>query len=137
MSDEQVESTADIGSRPFAVIGRVDDLYPGWRRAIMVGDTMVLVTVETDGVHAIADRCPHYEVALHTGRRRGDYIECPWHHWLINIRTGECMHNPRIRNQTFEVVNRNGEWVVLGPTVAPAPDGQLKWLDSGTDQTEQ
>jgi nitrite reductase/ring-hydroxylating ferredoxin subunit len=125
MPDEQVEQKADTQSRPFAVIGKVEDLYPGWRRAITVGDTTVLVNVETDGVHAIADQCPHYEVSLHTGRRRGDYIECPWHHWLIDIRTGECMHNPRIRNQTFEVVNRNGEWVVFGDAVADPPEDRL------------
>lgn len=107
---------------PFAVVGSVADLYPGWRRAVMVGRTSVLVCVEEDGVHAIADTCPHYEQALHYGRRRGGYIECPWHHWLIDVRTGACMHNPRIANRTFPVIQREGQWIVLGD---PCLDAQL------------
>ncbi len=108
---------------PFAVIGRAGDLYPGWRRALTVGRTTVLVCVEEDGIHAIADTCPHYEVALHNGRRRGDYIECPWHNWLIDVRTGECMHNPRIKNRTFDVIQHDGTWFVMGD---PSLDAQVE-----------
>jgi nitrite reductase (NADH) small subunit len=96
------------------VVGNVQDLYPGWQRAVQVGFVSVLVTVEKDGVYAIENACPHYQVALSTGRRRGGYVECPWHHWLIDIRTGECMHNPRITASTYEVTVENGAYVVHG-----------------------
>jgi nitrite reductase (NADH) small subunit len=78
----------------------------------MIGDRSVLVHVESDGVFAIENVCPHYEVALSTGRRRGGYIECPWHHWLIDVRTGECMHNPRIATRTFVVTECDGHYVI-------------------------
>lgn len=140
MSTEQAaplpEPTLEPGSRatqpgplgsggipaPFVVLGNRTDLFPGWRRTVTVGSTAVLVHAEADGVHAIADTCPHYQVALHTGRRRGDYVECPWHHWLINLRTGECMHNPRIKNRTFDVVLHNDQWVVFGDPDLDAPE---------------
>jgi nitrite reductase/ring-hydroxylating ferredoxin subunit len=101
------------------VLGRVEDLQPGWRRTVNVGFVSVLVHVEDDGVHAVENACPHYQVALSTGRRRGGYIECPWHHWLIDIRTGECMHNPRIKAPTFVVTIEDGSYVIASNQVTP------------------
>jgi nitrite reductase/ring-hydroxylating ferredoxin subunit len=103
------------------VLGRVEDLYPGWRRTVTVGDASVLVHVESDGVFAIENSCPHYQVALNAGRRRGNYVECPWHHWLIDVRTGECMHNPRISATTFVVSEDQGHYVIDAPLTDEAP----------------
>jgi 3-phenylpropionate/trans-cinnamate dioxygenase ferredoxin component len=109
------------------VLGKVEDLYPGWRRTVTVGGVSVLVHVEADGVFAIENACPHYQVALNTGRRRGNYVECPWHHWLIDVRTGECLHNPRISAKTFTVIERDGHYVIdaTGDTLADPPHDSL------------
>ncbi len=107
---------------PLTVLGRVNELHPGWRRTVRVGAVSVLVHVEEDGVYAIENACPHYQVALDPGRRRGGFVECPWHHWLIDIRTGECMHNPRVKAPTYVVTIEDGAYVLRGqPVPAPTP----------------
>jgi nitrite reductase/ring-hydroxylating ferredoxin subunit len=144
MSIEQAAPLPDPSAPPgvahslYVVLGHERDVVPGWRRMIQLGITTVLVHAEPDGVHAIANTCPHYEVALHTGRRRGDYVECPWHHWLINIRTGECMHNPRIKNRTFDVVLHREHWVLVGdPHLDAVPEIAAEPAAARTEFTQQ
>ncbi len=103
---------------PRADLGPISDCWPGSRRLVTVGETSVLVHIEDDGVFAIENVCPHYQVALNTGSRRHGYVECPWHHWLINIRTGECLHNPREKVRTFTVATVDDRFVVLGSPVS-------------------
>jgi 3-phenylpropionate/trans-cinnamate dioxygenase ferredoxin component len=117
VSVEQHQPLPETPAALRVVLGRVTDLYPGWRRTVLVGETSVLVHVEADGVFAIENACPHYQVALNTGRRRGNYVECPWHHWLIDVRTGECMHNPRISAKTFVVSESDGQYVLESPHI--------------------
>lgn len=98
----------------FADLGPRTALYPGMRRVVTVGRTSVLVHIEHDGIFAIENTCPHYQVELSPGARRHGYVECPWHHWLVNVRTGECLHNPRIQARTFPVVIVDGNVMVIG-----------------------
>jgi nitrite reductase/ring-hydroxylating ferredoxin subunit len=109
-------------SWPIVVLGPTGSLFPGWRRTVQVGKTSVLVHCEDDGIYAIENSCPHYQVPLNTGRRRGAYQECPWHHWLIDIRTGLCLHNPRIGARRYQVMVLDGQHVVLG-TSADTTEG--------------
>jgi nitrite reductase/ring-hydroxylating ferredoxin subunit len=103
---EQHGVIADLGPR--------SALYPGMRRVVTVGRTSVLVHIEDDGIFAIENTCPHYQVELSPGLRRHGYVECPWHHWLINVRTGECLHNPRIAARTFRVEIINDHVIIVG-----------------------
>ncbi len=100
--------------RPSAELGPAADLYPGMRRVTMVGTTSVLVHVENDGIYAIENSCPHYQVELSRGVRRSGYVECPWHHWLIDVRTGECLHSSRQRTRVLSVEIVDGCVFVLG-----------------------
>lgn len=103
-SDHISGASVDLSCHPWVDLGPTSGLYPGLRRVVRVGGTSVLVHVESDGIFAIENSCPHYQVDLRNGQRRHGYVECPWHHWLINIRTGECLHNPRSAARTFQVV---------------------------------
>jgi nitrite reductase/ring-hydroxylating ferredoxin subunit len=101
-------------SAPKGVLGPTEALYPGMRRTVLVGRTSVIVHVEDDGIFAIENSCPHYQVPLDQGKRKGSYIECPWHRWLVDVRTGECLHNPRVTARRFEVAEENGNIIILG-----------------------
>jgi nitrite reductase/ring-hydroxylating ferredoxin subunit len=112
-AEPPVEFSADLGP---AV-----DLYPGMRRVVQIGQTSVLVHVESDGIFAIENSCPHYQVELNLGVRRLGYVECPWHHWLINVRTGECLHNPRQQARTLPVTIVAGRAIVAGDPTRDTP----------------
>jgi nitrite reductase (NADH) small subunit len=111
--DDQVSESVTPAA-VFAHLGPATDLYPGMRRTVNVGRTSVIVHVEQDGIFAIENACPHYQVELSAGVRRHGYVECPWHHWLVNVRTGECLHNPRIGARTFPVEVIDGNVIVVG-----------------------
>lgn len=78
----------------------VDDLSPGSLRLLPPEDTGLAVPVtlvrDLDGeFHAIGDSCPHVGASLARGVVHGDaVIECPLHHGLWCLRTGEAVRYP-------------------------------------------
>ena len=93
-------------------VGRVDQLRVGSRRVVDTPEGPVLVLVDEDGPHAIANACPHYEAALDQGRYSHGLIACPWHQWLIDVRTGACIGIAK-SVRTYETVDRDGTLTVI------------------------
>lgn len=66
------------------------DVPPGTLKGIGVpGTKLVLALVNVDGeYHAVANDCPHREGPLTNGRLVHGEIECPWHRFRFDPRTG-------------------------------------------------
>jgi nitrite reductase/ring-hydroxylating ferredoxin subunit len=77
----------------------------GMKRARHPNDNewSALILLEGDDVVAIRNACPHYGVDLISGYRNHGWIECPWHGWRIDIRTGQCLHLEREKVDTFTI----------------------------------
>ncbi len=74
---------------------------------------MVLVRVG-ERVYACADTCSHRGGPLHEGKLAGTRLTCPWHGWMFDVRTGQCLLPAR------------------GTAVATYPvrlDGEAVWVD--------
>lgn len=80
-------------------------------REVPIGEC---VSVEADGhglalcnvkgtIYALDNTCPHAGGPLGEGCLLGDIIECPWHGWRFNVRTGERPENPQITVDRFPV----------------------------------
>ena len=54
------------------------------------GARLVLVRVG-DRVHALGDVCAHKGGPLSEGKLSGARLACPWHGWMYDVRTGQCM----------------------------------------------
>ena len=54
------------------------------------GARVVLVRVG-DRVHALGDVCAHKGGPLSEGKLSGARLACPWHGWMYDVRTGQCM----------------------------------------------
>jgi nitrite reductase/ring-hydroxylating ferredoxin subunit len=54
------------------------------------GTRLVLVRVG-DRVHAIGDTCAHQGGPLSAGKLSGIRLACPWHGWMYDVRTGQCL----------------------------------------------
>lgn len=84
---------------------------------------------------AINNRCPHEGGSLCHGRllsllrsdepgtyrlsRRNEMLQCPWHGWEFDIRTGQSWCDPeRIRTRSYAVTVEPGEKLVKGPYTA-------------------
>ena len=93
-------------------MGRLDQLRVGSRHVVDTAAGPVLVIVDDDGAHAIANVCPHHDAALDRGRYSHGLIACPWHQWLIDVRTGACMGIAKAV-RTYATIDRNGTLVVI------------------------
>lgn len=81
------------------------------------------MVIEADGAFALENACPHYGVPLSDGRLANGFLECSWHSWRIDVRTGGCLHNPRTRVETFGTTVIDGILHVVVDEPAPAATG--------------
>jgi phenylpropionate dioxygenase-like ring-hydroxylating dioxygenase large terminal subunit len=82
-------------------------------RVMLDGAPVVLFRSGT-GLTALADRCPHRQVALSLGRVTGGTLECPYHGWrfdgegLCVAMPGHLGDLPRTRVARYRVTEREG-----------------------------
>jgi len=75
---------------------KLSDLPPGSCLSVEVDDTgrgVALFNVEGE-LFALDNTCPHAGGPLGEGTLQGDIVQCPWHGWKFNVRTGQCLKNP-------------------------------------------
>lgn len=96
----------------FRKVARIDELWIGEMKGVIVGGKKVLLIHGSDTVHAFENRCVHQEVELSQGVLEGDVLTCFAHHWQYNVTNG-CGINPAgTRLRTFAVVVKDGEILV-------------------------
>lgn len=72
----------------FVNVAKVSAVSPGTTQVVEVGNQRLLL-VNLDGeIYALATQCPHQDGPLEQGMLWGNTIECPWHHYLYDVRTG-------------------------------------------------
>ena len=63
---------------------------------------------------ATSDACPHQGGSLSDGCVVDGFIECPAHFALFDIRTGACVHDPRLELRRYRVTIVDDEvWIDL------------------------
>ncbi len=77
-------------------MGRLDDLPPGGRRVVQVGEKRIVLVNLAGEVYAFSARCPHDGGPLDEGTLWAGEIECPWHHYLYDVRSGENIYPRRV-----------------------------------------
>jgi len=88
--------------------GRVEDLPHGSRKTIGLPEGRELALYNVNGeFYATENFCPHKGAPLAEGILCEHVIECDWHGWQFDVRTGECLTVPE-RLQTYEVVVADG-----------------------------
>jgi nitrite reductase/ring-hydroxylating ferredoxin subunit len=69
-------------------VGRVPDLRPREiRRVEIAGQVLALVHLEGE-VYAVSGVCPHQGGPLDQGTIWEGELQCPWHHFLFDVKTG-------------------------------------------------
>ena len=109
------------------ILARVEEVPPGHTKYVCSGDQPVILANWQGEIFAFAGICPHQKRALEGATLWEHLLDCPWHHFQFDIRTGE-NHFPKnvypadlpeLRGQiqpleTYPVEVRNGEiWVDL------------------------
>jgi nitrite reductase/ring-hydroxylating ferredoxin subunit len=93
--------------------GRVDDLPAGSCKTVGLPEGRELALYNVDGeFYATENFCPHRGAPLAAGILCKHTIECEWHGWQFDVRTGECLTVTE-RLKTYEVVIEDGSVKIL------------------------
>jgi nitrite reductase/ring-hydroxylating ferredoxin subunit len=89
-------------------VGGIDELRPGGcaRFELPDGDELALYNVSGE-FYATENFCPHRGAPLSEGTLCGHVVECGWHGWQFDVRTGQCLTvNEKLR--TYKVIAEEG-----------------------------
>lgn len=97
-------------------VAHLDDLPAGQPRRVDVDGTPVVLVRVGDTVYACGDTCAHRGGPLSDGRLSGTRLACPWHGWMYDVRTGECVMPSRGgRVPSYPVRLDAGDvWITIG-----------------------
>ncbi len=79
-------------SRKAIIVGSAEELTLGRCASLPIPDGGELALFKVDGeFHATDNFCPHKGAPLTEGTLTGHVIECQWHGWQFDVRSGECL----------------------------------------------
>ncbi|HYZ84660.1 MAG TPA: Rieske 2Fe-2S domain-containing protein [Bryobacteraceae bacterium] len=73
----------------FVRVARTDEILPGHTAFFYVGSTPVLLANVDNRIFAVHGLCPHRDNPLEGACLYGSLVDCPWHHFEYDVRTGE------------------------------------------------
>lgn len=96
----------------FIAVGRVEDIPSGRVATVTLprGAELALYHID-DQFYAIGNFCPHKGAPLADGRLSGQTVECDWHGWRFDLRTGLCLTGGSAV-ETYEVMIEDG-WIKI------------------------
>ncbi len=110
-ADSPSSSGPDPVSRQITVC-RIEELPPGTCKTMDLSEGRELALYNVHGEFYATDNfCPHKGAPLAAGNLCNYVIECDWHGWEFDVRTGECL-TVTGHIQTYEVVVEDG-WIKL------------------------
>jgi nitrite reductase/ring-hydroxylating ferredoxin subunit len=106
------EARADrvAAARPDGLVplGDFSDLAEGEARPAFVGSERLAVVRFGGRLYALSNVCPHQNGPLGEGRVRDGYLECPWHGYQFDPRTGQSPPGFSDLVQTYSIVTIDG-----------------------------
>jgi nitrite reductase/ring-hydroxylating ferredoxin subunit len=67
------------------------EVSPGQPKLVeLEGRRVVLVRI-AEQVYCLDDTCAHKGGPLSEGKLAGPRLACPWHGWIYDVRTGQCV----------------------------------------------
>jgi 3-phenylpropionate/trans-cinnamate dioxygenase ferredoxin subunit len=117
------------------VVARVGDIPPNGSKLVEVKGRQIALFHVNGEFFALTDRCPHEGGSLCKGllvgrlsskepgtyelSRPKEFVQCSWHGWEFDLRTGQSYTDPdSIRARTYSVSVEPGEALAKGPFVA-------------------
>ena len=87
----------------FVKVAAVSDLAPGKVIQVRAKDRMIALANIHGIFYALDNICIHRGGPLGLGYVEGHCIECPWHGWQFDCRTGMMGNDPGMKIPTYEV----------------------------------
>ena len=94
------------------MVCRVTDLSPRRGRQVVVAGRELAVFLVDGEVRVYDGLCPHLQGPLGEGYIEDGCLECPWHAWRFDLRTGTGIVNKSLKLRAYEARIDNGNIVV-------------------------
>ncbi|MFN8466525.1 MAG: Rieske 2Fe-2S domain-containing protein [Caldilineaceae bacterium] len=112
---------------------------PNGQRKIVQVDSLSIGVFHHDGQwYAVRNSCIHRGGPVATGKLEGDVLTCPWHGFQFNLRTAECIADPKAELDHYPVSIVGGQVHLQVPDLAaaeavaaPAANGTTNGTASG------
>ena len=100
----------------FTRVASTDQLPPHSMMLVEISRYERVLLVNLDGsYYAVEELCPHSGAALSEGDLHKEYVECPLHSSIFNVKTGKVMTPPASEDLIVYPVRVEGEDILIGP----------------------
>lgn len=72
-------------------VASLDEVPAGQPKVVELDGLRVVLTRVGDAVYACGGVCTHRGGPLGEGKLTGTRLACPWHGWMFDVRTGQCV----------------------------------------------
>ncbi len=72
-------------------VASLAEVPPGRLKLVELDGTPIVLARVGDRVYACGDTCSHQGGPLSEGKLSGSRLACPWHGWMYDVRTGQCL----------------------------------------------
>jgi nitrite reductase/ring-hydroxylating ferredoxin subunit len=72
-------------------VASLDEVPAGQPKLVELDGTRIVLARVGSAVYACGDVCAHRGGPLSEGKLRGTRLACPWHGWMYDVRTGQCV----------------------------------------------
>ncbi len=111
---------ADAGEEQWIAVMAADALAEGEVHTATIGETQAAIVRTADGVFALNARCPHQGGPLHEGQACDGALQCPWHGYKFDLKTGRGIGNDD-RAEPIKVREQDGQIELLAPKPKHSP----------------
>jgi nitrite reductase (NADH) small subunit/3-phenylpropionate/trans-cinnamate dioxygenase ferredoxin subunit len=98
---------------------KLRDVEPGTCLTVEVSGLTVALFNVNGTIYALDNTCPHAGGPLGEGILKEYVVECPWHGWRYNVRTGEKLGNPEFKVACYRVELEGDQILVHLPKHPP------------------
>ena len=72
-------------------VASLDEVPAGQPKVVELDGIRVVLARVGDAVYSCGDVCTHRGGPLGEGKLNGARLACPWHGWMFDVRTGQCV----------------------------------------------
>jgi len=72
-------------------VASLEEVPAGQPKLVDLDGMRIVLARVGDAVYALGDVCSHRGGPLSQGKLTGSRLACPWHGWMYDVRTGQCL----------------------------------------------
>ena len=96
----------------FVKVAGVSDVPPGTVKEVEANGKLIALANVEGQFYALDNVCLHQGGPVGQGVLEGHQVECPWHGWQYDVKSGQCVFNPVAQLATYEVKVDGGDVLV-------------------------